>query len=40
MSTDLEETFNCIFDGRVPPLWVKVAILFLVGISLDPKNCS
>lgn len=23
MSTDLEETFNCIFDGRVPPLWVK-----------------
>lgn len=24
MSADLEETFNCIFDGRVPPLWEKV----------------
>lgn len=24
MSADLEETFSCIFDGRVPPLWEKV----------------
>ncbi|XP_069502374.1 dynein axonemal heavy chain 2 [Ambystoma mexicanum] len=23
MSTSLEETFNCIFDARVPPLWAK-----------------
>ncbi|XP_030042289.1 dynein axonemal heavy chain 2 [Microcaecilia unicolor] len=23
MSTDLEETFNCIYDARVPPLWEK-----------------
>eukprot|EP00795_Rhopilema_esculentum_P016694 gene16694-8141_t len=23
MSSDLENTFNCIFDGRVPPLWEK-----------------
>lgn len=25
MSSDLEETFNCIFDARVPPLWGKVS---------------
>lgn len=24
MSSDLENTFNCIYDGRVPPLWEKV----------------
>lgn len=24
MSSSLEETFNCIFDGQVPPLWEKV----------------
>lgn len=24
MSSDLEETFNCIFDAKVPPLWGKV----------------
>ena len=24
MSSDLEETFNCIYDVRVPPLWGKV----------------
>ena len=24
MSTELEETFHCIFDGRVPPIWEKV----------------
>ncbi|XP_073321620.1 dynein axonemal heavy chain 2 [Pagrus major] len=23
MSSSLEETFNCIYDGRVPPLWEK-----------------
>ncbi|XP_029437782.1 dynein heavy chain 2, axonemal isoform X2 [Rhinatrema bivittatum] len=23
MSTDLEETFNCIYDARVPPMWEK-----------------
>jgi len=23
MSSDLENTFNCIYDGRVPPLWEK-----------------
>ncbi|XP_066933177.1 dynein axonemal heavy chain 2-like [Clytia hemisphaerica] len=23
MSTELEETFHCIFDGRVPPIWEK-----------------
>lgn len=23
MSSDLEETFNCIYDARVPPLWGK-----------------
>uniref|UniRef100_H3A7W8 Dynein axonemal heavy chain 2 n=1 Tax=Latimeria chalumnae TaxID=7897 RepID=H3A7W8_LATCH len=23
MSTDLEETYNCIFDARVPPMWEK-----------------
>ena len=28
MSTDLEETFNCIFDGRVPPLWEKVSKVY------------
>lgn len=25
MSSDLEETFNCIYDARVPPLWGKVS---------------
>lgn len=25
MSSNLEETFNCIYDGRVPHLWEKVA---------------
>ena len=24
MSSDLEETFHCIFDGKVPSLWGKV----------------
>lgn len=24
MSSSLEETFNCMYDGRVPPLWEKV----------------
>lgn len=24
MSTSLEETFHCIYDARVPPLWEKV----------------
>ena len=23
MSSDLEDTFNCIYDGHVPPLWEK-----------------
>lgn len=27
MSSDLEETFNCIFDAKVPPLWGKVSDL-------------
>ena len=27
MSSDLEETFNCIFDAKVPPLWGKVRYL-------------
>ena len=25
MSSDLEETFHCIYDARVPPLWGKVS---------------
>lgn len=25
MSSSLEETFNCIYEARVPPLWVKVS---------------
>lgn len=24
MSSSLEETFHCIYDARVPPLWEKV----------------
>ena len=24
MSADLEETFQCIFEGRVPSMWEKV----------------
>ena len=24
MSSSMEETFNCIYDARVPPLWEKV----------------
>lgn len=24
MSSDLEETFSCIFEARVPPIWEKV----------------
>lgn len=27
MSPNLEETFSCIHDGRVPPLWEKVTSL-------------
>lgn len=26
MSSDLEETFQCIFEGRVPSMWEKVRI--------------
>lgn len=29
MSSDLEETFNCIYDARVPPLWGKVRMFVL-----------
>lgn len=25
MSADLEETFQCIFEARVPPMWEKVS---------------
>ena len=34
MSSDLEETFNCIFDAKVPPLWGKVS--FHIFIQLFP----
>lgn len=26
MSPSMEETFSCIYDARVPPLWEKVQI--------------
>lgn len=27
MTIELENTFQCIYDGRVPPMWLKVKIL-------------
>jgi hypothetical protein len=35
MSSDLEETFNCIYDVRVPPLWGKVCPLH----TFQPGSC-
>ena len=29
MSSDLEETFNYIYDVRVPPLWGKVSYILV-----------
>ena len=27
MTMELENTFQCIFDGRVPPTWLKVCLV-------------
>ena len=36
MSSDLEETFNCIFDAKVPSLWGKVSFhIFFTMISVN-----